>query len=279
MSTKAAIPLAIRFKSMVYRTIFTIVTENTASTVTARYAIALASAVNARLVLYAAHAGDNERTTIHSERHLDHLFAVVHGNGIPVTRITETGAITDLLPKRVRAEKADLVFYPLATGEEYDTPLQGAIVHSFMQSIKADLAIMRIVHMGKPHPGHILVPLGGIVGQSERRINFLAAMAKCFHSHVTLFHRVQTEKKIIPQDIIRLRDALRLHHLNILERTGTGHIGKSIILEAISHHNDLIIMGASERSILRRLFFGDPAGHVISRPPCNAILFRPAPES
>ena len=264
---------------MVYRTIFSIVTENTASTVTARYAMALASAVNARLVLYAAHGENDEKNILHSERHMDHLFAAAHGSGIPVTRITEIGALTHLLPKRVRSEKADLVFYPMATGEEYDAPLQGAIVHSFLQSIKADLAIMRIVHMGKPHPDHILVPLGGIVGQRERRIKFLAALAQCFHSHVTLFHRKQREKTIFPHDFIRLRDALRLHDLNVLERTGTGHIGKSIILEAISHHNDLIIMGASERSILRRLFFGDPAGHVISRPPCNAILFRPAPET
>lgn len=264
---------------MVYRTIFSIVTENTASTVTARYAIALASAVNARLVLYAAHEENNEKNILHSERHMDHLFSAAHGNGIPVTRIAETGSITNLLPKRVQAEKADLVFYPLAAGEQYDMPLQREIVHSFLRSIKADLAIMRIMHMGKPHPRHILAPLGGIISQNERRTYFLAALAKCFHSHVTLFHRVHSEKNIFPQDIIRLRDALRLHHLNVLERAGTGHIGKSIILEAISHHNDLIIMGASERSILHRLFFGDPAGHVISRPPCNAILFRPARES
>lgn len=262
---------------MTYRTIFSIITENTASTVTARYAIALATAVNARLVLYAAHDSSDEKTLLHTERHLDHLFAAAHGNGIAVTRIAETGPVTHLLPKRVLAEKADLVFYPLTTEDHYDAPLQGEAVHRFLRSIKADLAIMRIMHMGKPHPRHILAPLGGVVAHSERRTFFLAALAKCFHSHVTLFHSPRSGKSHTPEDIIILRDTLRLDHLDVLERRGSGHIGKSIILEAISHHNDLIVMGASERSMLRRLFFGDPAGHVISRPPCNAILFRPAP--
>ena len=55
-----------------------------------------------------------------------------------------------------------------------------------------------------------------------------------------------------------------------------GQVGKAITVEAITHHNDLIVLGASERGVLRSLFFGNPAGDVMHQPPCNTILFRAA---
>jgi nucleotide-binding universal stress UspA family protein len=62
----------------------------------------------------------------------------------------------------------------------------------------------------------------------------------------------------------------------VLERSGKGAIGKSITVEAITRHNDLIVLGASERGVLQRLFFGNPAGDVMHQPPCNAIMFKAA---
>jgi nucleotide-binding universal stress UspA family protein len=264
---------------MSYQTIVTVINEHSGSTVTARYATALAADCKARLILYAAHAeGTSEKLLLHTERHLDHLFTVAFEHTIPVTRITEVGSITRLLPKRVLAEGADLVFYPLLPDERYGSTVQQQNVHQLLRTIRADLAIMRIMHMGKPHPRHILVPLGGDISDSEQRISFLAALAKSFHSQITLFHRSVAGKTTIPENIASIRTALRQHHLTVLERCATGQIAKAIALEAISHHNDLIVLGASERNIMRRLFLGNPAGDVMHHPPCNTILFRSAPE-
>ena len=264
---------------MSYRKIFSVVNEHTASTVTARYAISLAAADKAELILYAAHGeGIDETILHHTERHLDHLSTVAFELGIAVTRITETGSITRLLPQRVQAERADLVFYPLTPGERYGATLPRHTVHHLLRTIRCDLAIVRIVHMGKPHPRCILVPLGGIIGDRERRVLFIAALAKSFHSQVTLFHLTAgIAEKEMPGDIARFREELRRHHVAVQDRSGRGHIGRSITVEAITRHNDLIVIGASERGPLRRLFFGNPAGDVMRQPPCNALLFRTAP--
>ena len=261
---------------MKYRTIFSVVNEHTASTVTARYAIALAAAGGAELVLYSAHAeGTDEELLRHTDRHLDHLFTVAFDLDIHVTRITEAGPITRLLPERVQAENADLVFYPLTPHEQYGATLQRDNVHQLLRTIRPDLAIMRVVHMGRLHPRHILVPLGETISDMHKRLSFISALATAFHSSVTLFHRPGSNKmSAMPEDINHFKEGLHRHHIEILERSGNGHIGKSITVEAITRHNDLIVLGASERSTLRRLFIGNPAGDVMHKPPCNVVLFR-----
>jgi nucleotide-binding universal stress UspA family protein len=263
---------------MSYRKIFSVVTENTASTVIARYAISLAAACKAELVLYATHdENSNETMLLNAERHLDHLFAIAFELEIPVTRITEVGKISKLLPIRLQAEQADLVFYPLTPYERYGATLQRHTVHYLLSAVRSDLAIMRVVNMAKPHPRNILMPLRAIGSDVERRLMFITELARSFHSQVTLFHMsVERDAKGMPDDITQFRKHLQQRDVTVLERSGRGEIGKSINLEAITRHNDLIVLGASERGVLRRLFFGNPAGDVMHQPPCNAILFRAA---
>lgn len=261
---------------MSYRAILAVINEHTGSTVSARYAMALAVSGGSRLILYSAHGdGSDEAAIRHTERHLDHLFEDALALDISVTRVTETGATNRLLPHRAQAEGADLVFYPLTPAEHYGDALQRQTAHHLLRAVRANLVVMRIMHMGKPHPRLILVPVGGVVSDLEQRVRFVAALAKAFHSQVTLFHRPGTGKPDFPADVVRLRDGLQLHDLPVLERSGSGHIARAIALEAVSHHNDLIVLGATERGALRRLFFGNPAGDVMHAPPCNAILFRP----
>jgi nucleotide-binding universal stress UspA family protein len=262
--------------AMSYRKIISVVNEQTASTVMARYAISLSTSGKAALVLYAAHdMGGDETVLRHTERHLEHLLTVASGLDIPVTRITEVGDIGNLLPARVLAEKADLVFYPLLPHERYGANMQRQTVHHLLRTIKSDLAIMRVVNMARPHPRHILMPLGKIVTDKEHRLMFIAELARSFHAQVTLFHlTAEHEAQGMPDDIALFRQYLQQHDVTVLERSGKGQISKSITVEAITRHHDLIILGASERGVLQRMFYGNPAGDVMHQAPCNAILFR-----
>jgi nucleotide-binding universal stress UspA family protein len=261
---------------MGYQKLISVINEQSASTVLARYAISIAYEEKADLMFYAAHGeGTSKAKMLQTEQHLDHLFATAIALGIEVTRITEAGRITRLLPKRVETENADLVFYPLMPGEHYGAALQQHDVHALLKAVAADMAVMRVVHMGKPHPQRILVPLGSAVRDSSQRIKFISALARSFQSRATLFHLTRTNMSLdMPDAISQFRRELRLRHIEVEERSARGHVSKSIAIEAISRHNDLIVLGATERSALKRLFFGNPAGEVMFKPPCNAILFR-----
>jgi nucleotide-binding universal stress UspA family protein len=262
---------------MSYRKIFSVVNEHTVSTVTGRYAISLAEACKAELVLYAAHEeGSNETLLRHLDCHLDQLYTDASKLGIPITRITETGNISTLLPKRVLAEHADLVMFPLLPFKRYGADLARLTVHRLLRTIKSDLAIMRVVTMAKPYPGQILMPLGKVVGDYGRRLMFITELAKSFNSRVTLYHlTAEGEAEVMPDDIIQFGKQLQQQQVKVLERRGRGDIGKSIVVEAVTRHNDLIVLGASGRGVLRKIFFGNPAGDLMHQPPCNSILFRP----
>lgn len=264
---------------MSYRKIFSVVNEQTASTVMARYAIMLAAACKASLVLYCAyHEGSDEALLRHTSRHLDHLFTVALELDITVTRISEVGNIRRLLPKRVEAEQADLVFYPLTQAEQSGNDRQRETVKALSRDIRADLAFMRVISMARPHPRHILVPFGKVISDLERRLRFIRNLAGSFHAQVTLFHlAAENDAATAPEDMVKFKHQLQQQEVKVLERTGRGDIGKAITVEAITRHHDLIVLGASERGAVRRLLFGNPAADVMHHPPCNAILFRAAP--
>ena len=263
---------------MSYRTIISVVNEQTTSAVTARYAMAIATFCGSELVLYAAHGAD-EHTHRHSKRHLEHLFGIASEQGIPVKQVVEAGSMARMLPNYVQSVNADLVFYPLAPGEQYGAPLQQHTIHHLLRTVRADLAIMRIVHMGRLHPTSILAPFGATIGGSGKRELFITALVKSFHAQVTLLHLATgSAGNGMPGDVVRFRDELQRQNITVLERSGRGRIAKAIAVEAITRHNDLIVLGASERSTLKRLFLGNPAGDVMHKPPCNAILFRAALE-
>lgn len=261
---------------MSYNTILSVVNEHTASTVIVRYAISLAMASKARLVLYAAHyAGGNETMLRRTELHMDYLVAAASKHEIPVTRITEEGDIGKLLAKRVQAENADLVCYSLLPDERYGANLRRHTVHHLLRTIRTDLAIMRAITMAKPHPRNILVPLGRDVSGRDRRLKLITELAKSFDSQVTLFHLLKEHDAArMPGDITWFRNQLQEQNVTVQERISRGDVGRAITVEALTRHNDLVVLGASERGALQRVLFGNPAGDIMHRPPCNAILFR-----
>lgn len=132
--------------------------------------------------------------------------------------------------------------------------------------------------MVKPHPRRILLPLAKVVGDKTGRLHFIAELARSFHAQVTLFHLTgDREPQGTPEDINQFRAQLEMQNIEVSLRCSKGFPGKAINVEAISHHNDLILLGVSGRGLFRRLFFGNIIGDLLNQPPCNTILFRAAP--
>lgn len=262
---------------MSYRKIVTVVDEHTGSTVTAGYAMWLAKSCSAELVLYCALPADVPQPAQHAERHLSHLEKEASLLGVAVTRVRETGAIEKLLPATVRSQGADLLFYSLSPGESYGAYLQRQTVHQLLRSISCDLAIVRVVNLAKPHPRHILMPVSKSASGSAARQRFITAICKGFHSQITLLHLFPTPPRgRMPQHIDELQELLLQQQVAVLARSAVGRVGSSITVEAIARHSDLIVLGHSERGLVQKLLYGNPAAEVLHHPPCNAILFRGA---
>jgi nucleotide-binding universal stress UspA family protein len=162
-----------------------------------------------------------------------------------------------------------------------------------MVKLPCSVAMVRVVRMGKIHPKNILVPLRGYMTNLEERACFVAKLAQGFESTVTLFHSpspitsffhgeihlkpAQREERV-PKDIEQFTECLNRYMILHERRTGYGGISRAITIEAAHRRNDLIVMGGSERSLLRSIISGNPVEDVLREAPCNLIILRPTHE-
>jgi nucleotide-binding universal stress UspA family protein len=124
----------------------------------------------------------------------------------------------------------------------------------------------------------------------EERACFVAKLAQGFGSSVTLFHSAvpltrffhgevqltpSLREKHIPKDVERFTECLDRYTVSHENRIGYGGISRAITIEAASRRNDLIIMGASERSLLQSITRGNPVEEVLRETPCDLVILRP----
>lgn len=275
-----------------YKKILAAVNEFTNSEIAARYAIALAKSCHARLSLvFVAEEGINKDIFKHAESALERLFIEAEENGIDVESITEKGNPFQKIYDMVRKDNIDIVF--VATRREDVTKRFFVKTHAreFMIKLPCSVTMVRVVRMVKVHPKNILVPLRGYMTNLEERAYFVAKIAQGFNSAVTLFHSpmpitsffhgeihlkpAQREKRI-PKDVEEFKEYLDRYEITHEKRTGHGGIARAITIEAAHRRNDLIIMGASERSLLRSIISGNPVEDVLRETPCNLIILRPS---
>jgi nucleotide-binding universal stress UspA family protein len=67
---------------------------------------------------------------------------------------------------------------------------------------------------------------------------------------------------------------LHRYGVSIEKKVEYGGVARAITMEAAFKKNDLIVMGATEKSLLNSLVRGNPVEHVLRETPCNMIIFR-----
>ena len=73
-------------------------------------------------------------------------------------------------------------------------------------------------------------------------------------------------------------DYLKRHEVEHEGRLLPGRTARNITIEAFAKRHDLIIMGASERSLLASLLTGNPVEEVLRETPCDLIILKPRHE-
>ncbi len=273
-----------------YEKILAAVNEFTNSELAARYALALSQSCNAKLFLvFVVQEGIDKNTFRRAELALERLFIDAENRGIEVKSITEKGEPVKNIYNIVRKEHIDLVFTATRREDVSKRFFAKTVARELILKMPCSVAMVRIVRMGRIHPVNILVPLKGIMRDIEERAFFVGKLASGFNSKVTIFHCPEPltdffhgkiylspamREKHIPGDIETFTEYLSRHMIINEKRTSYGTISKAITIEAAHKRNDLIIMGASERSLIKSLISGNPVEEVLKETPCDLIVLK-----
>lgn len=277
-----------------YKRILTAVNEHLNSEVAARYAMNLARICEAKLYLcFVAEKGQTTATINRAEEAVKRIFIEAEKMGMEVEAITETGDVVKKVDEIVRHEGINIVFASTRKADVERRFYAGTVARQLSLSLPCSVALVRVVHAGKIHPREILVPLKARVDHVEERAYFTAKIAQAFGSKVFLFHApepiskffhgelhltpIEWEKRL-PKDISHFMEHMRRHKVIHAGKLVPGRVGRAIAIEAFSKRHDLIIMGASQRSLLSSILKGNPVEEVLRDTPCDLIILRPRGE-
>ncbi|MCL5023557.1 MAG: universal stress protein [Nitrospirae bacterium] len=277
-----------------YKKILAAVNEFTNSELAAHYAITLSQSCRAKLFLvFIAQEGINKNAFKQAESALERLFVEADGRGTEVESITEKGEPLQKIHSMVKSDHIDIVFTSTRREDVTKRFFVKTLAREFMLKLPCSVAMVRVVRMGKMHPKDILVPLRGEMTHLEERACFVAKLAQGFGSSVTLFHSARPitsffhgevhlkpslRERHIPKDVELFTECLDRYTITHEKRIEYGGISRAITIEAAYRRNDLIIMGASERSLLRSIIRGNPVEEVLRETPCDLIILRPRHE-
>jgi nucleotide-binding universal stress UspA family protein len=160
--------------------------------------------------------------------------------------------------------------------------------------LPCSVALVRVVNPGRLRPQTILVPLKDTIDHVEERGAFTAIMAGAFDSRIFLFHTTRpvmrlfeertvfpvnwTDEETLPDDHVRFIKQLDRYNIALEKKLVQGTPGRSITIEAAARRHDMIIMGASERSLLSSLVRGSPVERVLRETTSDLIILKPRME-
>lgn len=277
-----------------YKRILAAVNEHLNSEMAARYALHLAKACEAKLYLSFIAEAELSRPDIErAEDALKRLFLEAEQGGLAAESITETGDLLQQTERTVRRERIDLVFASTRREDVEKRFYAGTKARSLSVHLPCSVALVRIVHAGKWPPSRIVVPVKARMDHGKERAYFTAKMAEGFHARVWLFHApkpvtrlfhgeihltpLEWEKRL-PKRLAEFMRQISDYGIQWEGRLAPGAVGRGIAMEAASKRHDLIIMGASQRSLWSSLLRGNPVEDVLRETPCNLIILKPVHE-
>ncbi len=274
-----------------YKKILSAVNEHLNSEVTAKYAINLARISEAKLYLcFVAESGMPISAINRAEEAMKRIFIEAEKIGLEVEAISETGDPVRKIKRIVRNEGIDIVFASTRKADVERRFYAGTVARRLSVSLPCSVALVRVVHIGRIRPKKILVPLKARIDHLAERAYFSAMLANAFDSNIYLFHStkpvtrffhgevhltpIEWERKL-PKDISHFIEHLNKYKVPHEKGLIPGQTGRNITTEATAKRFDLVIMGASERSLLSSILRGNPVEEVLRDTPCDLIILKP----
>jgi len=274
-----------------YDNILAAVNEHLNSEISARYALHLAKKAKARMYFCSIAAnGITGKDFQMAEEAIKRLSARAKELGVETDCVLKTGDPFEQIKKIVQAEHIDIVFAATRREDVKKRFYARTTARQLSLHLPCSVALVRVVHLGRVHPKTILVPLKARIGQVEERAHFTALMAGAFDARIHLFHITKPLMRFfhgevhmsptewearMPADIASFIEQLNRYDIGHEKKLLPGIAGKTITIEASAKRHDLIIMGASERSLVNSLIRGNPVERVLRETTCDLIILRP----
>jgi nucleotide-binding universal stress UspA family protein len=273
-----------------YNKILAAVNEHLNSEVAARYAMHLAKAAGGTLYLcHVAEQNAQKEAIQRAEEAMKRCLRKSKEMGITVEEIHEYGDPLERIRKIVRSEGIDIVFASTRQEDIKRRLYAGTMARKLSVNLPCSVALVRVVHMGRIHPKKILVPLKARIDHIDERAFFAAKMAEAFGSNTYLFHTTEPVtgffrgeihftplelENRLPKDISHFVEHLDSYKVSHEKRLVSGKVGRRIVIEAAARRFDLVIMGASERSLLSSLISENPVEELLRETPCDLIILK-----
>jgi nucleotide-binding universal stress UspA family protein len=277
-----------------YKKILVAVNEHINSEVTGRCALHLSKSCRAKFyTCFIAEKGAQKESLNRAQEAMMRLFVEAERLGVCVESITRTGEAVKEIDVLVRHEGIDIVFAATRREDLERRFYSGTVARRLSMKLPCSVALMRVVHFGRIQPRKILVPLKAKIDHIAERARFASFMAKAFGSKVFVFHTPKPVEKFlrgeihltppewkerISPDISRFMDYLKQQDIDHEGRLLPGRTARNITIEAFAKRHDLIVMGASERSLWASLLQGNPVEEVLREAPCDLIILKPRHE-
>ncbi|SEM01640.1 Nucleotide-binding universal stress protein, UspA family [Syntrophus gentianae] len=277
-----------------YKKILAAVNEHLNSEVTARYALNLAQELRAKFyICFVAEEGMPPRDRHAAEEAIQRLFGEALERNIQAESIAATGNAVREIEKIVRREKIGMVFASTRREDLEKRFYAGTVARSLSLKLPCSVALVRVVHFGRIRPKRILVPVKARINHVRERAAFVTSMAKSFGAKVYVFHSPKPMEQIfsgeihltppeweerMSKDIEQFMKYLKQQDIEHEGKHLPGRIARNITIEAFAKRHDLVIMGASERSLLASLLKGNPVEQVLRETPCDLIILKPRHE-
>jgi nucleotide-binding universal stress UspA family protein len=274
-----------------YRKLLAAVNEHVNSEIAARYALAVARAAGAGITFCSVREpfhSDNDAAR--AREAVDRLLQRAAVMGVAAEPLFESGDPAAKIAAMAADRRIDLVFAATRRKDADRRFFTGTVARRLSLKLPCAVALVRVVHLGRIHPRDILIPLKARIDHVPERARFASLLAQAFDSRLFLFHitrplrtffhgeihltPLQWEENL-PPDIRVFIDHLDRQAVSHEKKLAPGSAGKKIGIEAAARRSDLIVMGASTRSLFTAIFRGSPVERVLRDTPCDLIIFKP----
>jgi nucleotide-binding universal stress UspA family protein len=277
-----------------YKKVLATINEHLNSEISAKYALSLAKICGAKFyVCFVAAKGLPESNLEKVTSAMKRLFSEAEKMDIACESIITSGDPVSEISKLVKHEEMDIVFTSTRREDIKKRFFTGTVARKLSLKLPCSVALVRVVHMGRIRPGKILVPLKATINNINERAHFTSKMAQYFDSKVMVFHTTKPVRsffhgeihlnpvewdKRLPKDVSVFVEYLKKYGIPYEKKLTPGATAKNITIEAFTKRHDLIIMGASERSMLTNFLQSSPVEYLLKQTPCNLIIHKPRHE-